>query len=405
MTEVAGQGAVPQGDRRLRGHMPALDGVRGLAILLVLALHFVANTTPTSATELRVFYVFAFGKFGVDLFFVLSGFLITGILIEAKGRRGYFRTFYMRRTLRIFPLYYGVCAFLFFVAPLIRPLRGPDLELLVREQGWVWAYAVNIYTAIRGAFSLPYIDHLWSLAVEEHFYLFWPLIVWACSRRTLVGVSLGLAIVSMLARTAFAGHMSDVGLYVLTPFRLDALCLGGFFAAYARGEKGLDRLGRALGPMVAGAAAVYFGTYGIDSLAGARLHAPFHEIRCSMIEVLLGALMLSPLTHGSGRTARFFNAPVMRTFGKYSYGLYMFHHFIAAYVVFHGTEFWIAGLVGSHPLAIALQATAGVAVSFAIAWVSYHAFEMRFIALKDALSKPKDTAKPAVEAASTLADG
>ncbi len=132
---------------KLAGHMPALDGIRGLAVLMVLVFHFVGQMLPTNWVERAIVGVTKYGSFGVDLFFVLSGFLITGILYEARDKPHYFRNFYMRRVLRIFPLYYGVLVLVFFVAPLIPPLRGPTLDYLLDRQAWAWLYAVNIYIA------------------------------------------------------------------------------------------------------------------------------------------------------------------------------------------------------------------------------------------------------------------
>src|SRR6202008_1623121 len=99
---------------------------------------------PHGPHDAALTWLLAYGALGVDLFFVLSGFLITGILYDSRNDPAYFRNFYMRRVLRIFPLYYGVLALVFFVAPLISVLRGPSLDYLLDRQTWAWLYAVNI---------------------------------------------------------------------------------------------------------------------------------------------------------------------------------------------------------------------------------------------------------------------
>src|SRR2546423_8385064 len=116
---------------RVGGHQPGLDGVRGLAILLVLAVHFVGNATPVTWGERLAVKLGNYGVLGVDLFFVLSGFLITGLLLDAKGGRHYFRNFYARRTLRIFPLYYFVLGLLLVVLPRFATLPPPLAEALL----------------------------------------------------------------------------------------------------------------------------------------------------------------------------------------------------------------------------------------------------------------------------------
>lgn len=370
----------------LQGHLPVLDGVRGLAILMVLLFHFVGGMQPTNAIERAIVGVTNYGAYGVELFFILSGFLITGILYDARNEPHYFRNFYMRRVLRIFPLYYGVLVLVLVVAPLIPLLRGPTLEFLVNHQWWAWLYGVNVYIAIQGDWSFSYLEHLWSLCIEEHFYFFWPLVVFLLAARPqlLIKVSLAVALTAMAAR--LTGSMMGLSwwtTYVLTPFRLDGLALGAFLAVTSRQPGGLDRLVRALPWVTVVATAVLLATFGWTRLVSRESMAFVLPVRASVIQVLLGCLLVWVLVAAERSTiSRLFRSRWLVFLGTYSYGLYVYHHFISYYLSVNQTEIEVARWLGSHGAAIALQATLGIAASIAIAWLSYEYFEKRFLRLK-----------------------
>jgi peptidoglycan/LPS O-acetylase OafA/YrhL len=163
-------------------HIAILDALRGIAILLVLGFHFCEGLARLSLPENLFYGIFRTGWIGVDLFFVLSGFLIIGILADTKETPNRMLKFYMRRTLRIFPLYYAVLLLIFFVLPLALPLAarlhlsghkqtfGGLLDASARQnQVWFWTYSTNILASMDQS-RLGGYGHFWSLAVEEQFW-------------------------------------------------------------------------------------------------------------------------------------------------------------------------------------------------------------------------------------------
>jgi len=383
----------------LRGHLPVLDGIRGLAVLMVLIFHFVGQMQPTNWVERAIVGVTKHGLLGVDLFFVLSGFLITGLLYEAHNRPHYLRNFYMRRLLRIFPLYYGVLALVFLVAPLIPLLQGATLDSLLDRQAWAWLYGINIYLAGHEEWSFSYLNHFWSLAVEEHFYLFWPFVVLLLARRprALIAVSLAISLGAMSARViGILLGLSWWTTVVLTPFKLDGLALGAFLAVMARQPGGLDWLVRALpriATMIGGLVVVTFVWTVLVSRQGLDVVG---SIRAALLQILLACVLVGVLiAPKQSMVSRVFRSRLMVFLGTYSYGLYVYHHFISYYLTSNRTELELAQWLGSHALAVALQATLGILISVALAYLSYELFEKRFLSLKRRFETAGDEGAPA----------
>ena len=206
--------------------IPQLDAVRGLAVLLVL-LH---NTDKYPSLHLHL--ISDNGWMGVDLFFVLSGFLITEILLDAKESQGYFKNFYARRCLRIWPLYYSALLLMFVIVPFLRPSEAHTI-FEPRSSPW-WAYPnflqnflVPIPTMATGLLGVT-----WSLAVEEQFYLVWPLVVRFCTETHLRRIAIAVICASPFLR--FYLSMHQVNIYSNTFCRLDGLMAGALLALVIR---------------------------------------------------------------------------------------------------------------------------------------------------------------------------
>lgn len=374
-----------------QGHIPALDGIRGLAILGVVFVHFFMSYTPQNILELAIQKISGFGTLGIDLFFMLSGFLITGILLDTKSNTHYLRNFLVRRFLRIFPLYYLVLALVLLALVLIPGSDQPPYNKMWEAQPWAWTYLFNFFIARDGAWSVPYMGHFWSLAVEEQFYLLWPFIVYRLSATRLMQLSTVIVIVAtgMLAWMEVSGF-SKVTLHVLTPLRLNALCIGAWLATWLRQPAvlaaGLSVLRkRALQVFILSVLA----KVGIVILVKMvpHLSEAMEALRTLSWLGFFAAMHLSAVSLPS-------SSPVIRGLcfrpltylGQYSYGIYIFHHFISWPADrYRMTEWWMEKL-GHQTLAILVNGALGIAASILIAWVSYHSFEKHFLRWKDKLA-------------------
>ena len=391
----------PIGDRVVGGHIPALDGVRGVAILLVMLNHFTfyGGMRPEHPVDSLYYRVATTGWVGVDLFFVLSGFLITGILLDTKGAQHYLRNFYARRTLRIFPLYYATLAFVFFMLPAI---ISPDekFEALRANQLWYWTYLVNWHIAVEGWHSFAAIGHFWSLAVEEQFYLLWPIVVWLCSRRKLFAVSLAVIAGAFACRVALhLGGAPNAG-YVLTLARMDSLVIGGLLALLVRRPSASTQLARWCAPLLllAGAAVglIAFWEGGLPAESPLVQLAGYPALALTSA-ALIGLVVASP----GGLPVRLLAHPALTFFGRYSYGLYVIRHVVIFFIRRRG--FRVEGLptlFGSQLPGQGLYTIIAGGLSVALALLSWHLFETHFLRLKERF--PYRAEAPAVEAAPSL---
>jgi peptidoglycan/LPS O-acetylase OafA/YrhL len=368
-----------------------LDGVRGTAILLVV-LHHAAQFSPDPAAQplVRLLnHALQAGWLGVDVFFVLSGFLITGVLLDARGSGprppdGFFRSFYARRALRILPLYYLAVGAILVLHPVATP----------RGTWWLWLFLVNIVIARANDWNAgpPATAHLWSLAVEEQFYLVWPVLIAWLPARAFRLVTYGLVIVAPIVRAVLVSHGHGIAAHVLTSARADALALGAC-AAFAVRER---RRSIEIAQFIAGAAVIgllYMLTRDqlIDQ-AGAT--ALLGGLECATV-LTAAVIYLAVAAPGS---FRWLSNPVLTSLGKYSYAMYLIHlpmrHTIATWVGDH-----VSGALPMLMCNIVLL----LGLSWIGAWILWRVIERPALSLKRYFPMPTPVGAPVVEpAAGTL---
>lgn len=360
--------------------VPALDGIRGVAIIWVV-LHNAMDmpVAPVMGLSRLVNVLVHPGWIGVQLFFALSGFLITYGLLETQGAPRYFRNFYARRALRILPLYYLVLFALLVVAPRVSSLHWPP-----GGQASLWLFIMN------WTHEAPYgFAHFWSLAVEEQFYLLWPFVVWRLAPKPLFWVCIGVSGAALALRCLLLAADTDPWtIYTNTACRMDALALGGAGACvlrlsdwrgWARTRSGKIALGAAL---LFGLGIPLTHVYDRYSAVGATLGY-------TLLAISSAGLVLSVSLPGRvrGISAGLAWGP-LRSVGRYSYAMYVFHALV--HKLFG--ELWLMSRFGSLPPTYVVlgYALALLATSYALAFCSYHLLEKRFLKLKGVFGSRRD---------------
>ena len=375
-------------------HQPELDGIRGLAILAVLLSHgavllgVLPRYTPHPKWVTLFAYVMIPGWGGVDLFFVLSGFLITGILLRSRMRPTYFRSFYARRVLRIFPIYYLFLTLMLAAAQvspgfraLIPSTRKEIVSYFLYLQNWplFWPNLLGM-TSLWGSF--------WSLAVEEQFYLVWPTVV----RFVSIPAMLTLCCIGFLAGTPvrwavihwYTGvHVGELQMPIT---RLDGLFLGAACALYREYRGRPVPLRWARWSFAAGAAMMLqIAVFHVRELYGTEIHISTYGVTGF---ALMSAGLVAASQHRVGWLDRFLASRPLRIAGRYSYGMYVYHLLIYVGMAALARRMAPATNGELNLVAALLYIALTILVVTGVAALSFHLIETPFLRLKRLFPSP-----------------
>ena len=331
-------------------YIPQFDFLRGVAVLLVMLFH---ASHDVQSFPMAVYI--SFGWAGVDLFFVLSGFLITGILFDTRDQKGYFANFYARRILRIWPLYLALLGVMFLAVPAIAPHWGAAAMGSAKP---AWAFLLFVQNLAIGHVVTGPLSATWSLAVEEQFYFAWPLVIWLLPRKAIMRLAAALIVGSPLLRLGLLLGHAHFSMYYNTLTRLDGLAVGSFLAIWLRDTE-----------------AATVKRWAVAMLPAALIAAILLDqawIRYSAVAVASGAIVcLSFFMIPRNRFVQFT--------GRISYGLYLTH--LAAFGLATKPE-----LRRHYPHSPAFNdgayLIAGLVMSYAIASLSWFLFESQILRAK-----------------------
>jgi peptidoglycan/LPS O-acetylase OafA/YrhL len=364
-------------------HLPALDGLRGVAITLVLAHNFDIIGAPRGMWAHAVDVALNVGWIGVQLFFVLSGFLITRILLHTQDSANYFAGFYGRRILRIFPLYYGTLLVAFVILPLLVKLPTGFAQEQA-HQAWLWLYLSN--TSNTFGFESQVFPHFWSLAIEEQFYLLWPLLVHRRSPFQVLRLCLAIAVLSVVVRVALLLHGTDVhAVYSMTFCRMDALAMGAAVAALLKVPGATVYVSAHRKRMAWGTLALLVGgfvvTHGYPRTSYLDQTIGYSWLAFAFALAVLVVVSGDSVGSRSSRWEQVLSLTSLRTLGKYSYSMYVFHKPLHDWV---GVPILTAlGLFPEPSSTVAVvYFLASTAITLLLGAVSYHLIEKHFIGLR-----------------------
>lgn len=366
-------------------HIPILDGIRGYAVLMVCFTHFfqvdeISLYENNKYIGVILFKLSQIGLKGVELFFILSGFLITKILINSKKSPDFFKTFYLRRFIRIFPLYYFVLAISFLVLPLFINIDTAGRDV-IKQQAWLWTYTSNLsgffnQSSWSASLNFPSFGHFWSLCVEEHFYIFWPFLIYFSNEKWLPRIMWSLVALSAFSVLFVYVYGDLVPILKWSTIRCSGvLSLGGLISYYRRYPIKYKRI-----ILISKKLILFTGILFVIVNFIPRQHE-IHDVFTFFLSVLFFAFILVLSLERNKVMSRLFNHKWLYFVGKISYGIYVYHGMLGPYFktfFYDNLDIYISNGIWRSLIYTVLVTI----ISIFIAWLSWNLIESPVLKLK-----------------------
>jgi peptidoglycan/LPS O-acetylase OafA/YrhL len=337
-----------------------LDGLRGIAALMVVIFHFYSYPGGFYSEPSIFKKITEIGQHGVSLFFVLSGFVITRILIHTKNDAEFFSVFFTRRILRIAPLYYAFLIVWFFVLPILLNIPQAGFS----DQLPFYLYLQNIYSTFRMPIAGP--PHFWSLAVEEHFYLIWPIVVYNVPLKHLTKTIFAAVLIVFWVKWIMLANGLAIHDFTLT--RIDQILMGAFLAVL----EFRDFYKRQSVRYFITIALLVIPTSVVIYVFAGHFHFIKELLKYFLLGIVFASLIGVVLTSSNAWINRVLTSPSMQYLGRISYGIYVWHVLALIFLQF----FFLTKIM-------ILDLTLSIMMTLVMAHFSYFYFEIVFIRLKD----------------------
>lgn len=366
-------------------HIPILDGIRAYAVLMVCIVHFfqVDESSLYEANQylgILLFKMSQIGLRGVELFFILSGFLITGILINSKTSPNFFKTFYLRRFIRIFPLYYFVLAISFLVLPHIVNIDAAG-NAVIKQQGWLWTYTSNLsgffnQSSWDASLNFPSFGHFWSLSVEEHFYIFWPFLIYYSNEKWLPRIMWFLVALSAFSILFVFVYGDLIPFFKWSTIRCSGvLSLGGLISYYRNNSIKYKQI-----IIISQKLILISGILFVMANFIPRQYK-IHDVLTFFTSLLFFVFLLVLSLEDRKIMSNLFKHGSLYFIGKISYGIYVYHGVLRPYFktfLYDNLDIYIDnGILRS--LIYTILCTM---ISIFIAWISWNTIEKPILNLK-----------------------